>query len=602
MNTKFYCWLIFLSSIFSLSMAQIKRSIGINISSVEDYSTELVFTDAFKQSRSWISSNADGTGPWNTGVNVPLNVSGYPLQIPYNDGSNPPQIVKTLMLWDIGNAVPTGHYRLKVSGNGQVRLSFGASGTYNCPVDTLVNVTGGGIMLEILSSSVSSPISDIKFIYPDYVNTYEVQKYTNEFLDFLKDFQVIRFMDFTKTNGSAVAQWTDRTPANYYTQAKSTGASWESVIEIANLTKKDIWINIPHKANDLYIYQLATLLHSNLDSSIKVYLEYSNEVWNAAFPQHAECAQMAQSLGYTGPEWERAWKYTVKRSADVFKIFEDVFDNDSRLIKIIPTQATTNGWLSEQLISYFNNPLYNPHGVSANTLSIAPYFAGNVADQIVSDGVVNSITTAEIITRMQNSLTEAFSAMIAHKTVANYHGLDLICYEGGQHLVATGGNITNNTLTNKLISENLHPLMQDLYCQYFNFWYDTIGTLFCHYSSHSTYTQWGSWGIKINFQDINNPKYLGLKNCVFNHNISTREFTENSIISIYPNPSNGNFFLQLKEPEKAHIKIFDLTGRLVFQKLFTSHSILPIEFTSTGTYIINIQTKKINKTSKIIIQ
>ncbi|GCD78868.1 T9SS type A sorting domain-containing protein [Schleiferia thermophila] len=144
--------------------------------------------------------------------------------------------------------------------------------------------------------------------------------------------------------------------------------------------------------------------------------------------------------------------------------------------------------------------------------------------------------------------------------------------------------------------------MQDLYCQYFNFWYDTIGTLFCHYSSHSTYTQWGSWGIKINFQDINNPKYLGLKNCVLNHNISTREFTENSVISIYPNPSNGKFFLQLKEPEKAHIKIFDLTGRLVFQKLFTSHSILPIEFTSTGTYIINIQTKKINKTSKIIIQ
>ena len=43
--------------------AQITKPIGINISGVSDYATELSFTDAFKQCRKWISSNAAGGGP-----------------------------------------------------------------------------------------------------------------------------------------------------------------------------------------------------------------------------------------------------------------------------------------------------------------------------------------------------------------------------------------------------------------------------------------------------------------------------------------------------------------------------------------------------------
>ncbi|MBK6374693.1 MAG: hypothetical protein IPF67_16600 [Saprospiraceae bacterium] len=46
------------------------------------------------------------------------------------------------------------------------------------------------------------------------------------------------------------------------------------------MMKKDPWICIPHLADDEYIIQLAKYLNANLDPSLKLHLEYSNEeVW-----------------------------------------------------------------------------------------------------------------------------------------------------------------------------------------------------------------------------------------------------------------------------------------------------------------------------------
>ncbi|MEZ4950170.1 MAG: hypothetical protein R2784_12385 [Saprospiraceae bacterium] len=73
---------------------------------------------------------------------------------------------------------------------------------------------------------------------------------------------------------------------------------------------------------------------------------------NGAFQQNHDVANLASQLGYTGQPWELTWKYTAKRSADIFKIFEDVFGGEERLVKIIPTQAA-NPWLTNQICTYF---------------------------------------------------------------------------------------------------------------------------------------------------------------------------------------------------------------------------------------------------------
>lgn len=589
MKKTLFLFSLFLANFCAIS--QVIKPIGINIAGLTDYSTELVFTDAFKQSRKWTPSDADGGGAWDSGINVPLNAKGYPLEIPYNDGVNPPQSIKALMLWDIGAAVPQGMYRLKVEGNGKVRLHFGALGTYNCPIDTFVNVTSQ-VMLEIISSVAANPISDIKFIYPEYINNYQNQTFTTQFTDFLADFQLIRFMDFTNTNGSKVVSWTDRTPYNYYSQVQSNGTSWQYVIQLANETDKNIWINIPHKADDNYIQELATLLQNNLNPNIKVYLEYSNEIWNGAFQQFDDCAAFAESLGYTGPTWERAWKYTAKRSADIFKIFEDVFTNDERLVKIIPSQAA-NSWLTNQIMSYFEDPIYNPNQVKASAVTIAPYFAGNTANDIVTNGLVDVITIPEIIQSLQNTLAETYQWMSDNKAVADNHGLELICYEGGQHLVATGNNVNNTKLTELLIATNHDPAMQDLYCQYFDYWYDSIGTMFCHFSSHGTYSKWGSWGVKEDFQDINNPKYLALQNCVFKDNTTNtmdNQTTDNTI-AIYPNPASNFITIENKDTfsKDFEYNIYDILGRKLLQGTSVFGQKIIIDFVEKGYIIIEIK-------------
>ncbi len=574
----------FILSASSFVTAQDNRPIGINLAGVVDYSSELVFTDAFKQSRPWTPANADGSGPWDTEIEIPLNAKGFPVSIPYSDGVNPPQKVKSLMLWDIDGGRPDGDYRLIVEGTGTVSLNIGAAGTFTCPVDTIVTVNGG-VVLDILESDINDPINDIKFIYPDYVNTYQNHTFRADFLDFLEDFQVIRFMDWLRTNNSTVASWEERSEYDYYTQALNSGVSWEYIIELANLTNKDIWINIPHLADDDYIEQLAQLLHNELNANIKIYLEYSNEVWNAMFTQSQDATSLGTALGYTGQPWEISWKYTAKRSADIFHIFENVFTDPSRLIKTIPSQAA-NSWLSNQLVTYFNDPAYNPHNVTADAIAIAPYFAGNVANDIVDENLVDDITVEEIVQRMENSLGEALQFMTDSRQVADNNGLELICYEAGQHLVATGANVDIDELTEKLIQANHHPDLQDVYCRYLDNWYDSVGTLMAHFSSHGTYSKWGSWGVKETMNDLNNPKYLALQNCVFSdNNLLLDELYSSIVLGLYPNPAESQLFL----PGELHGKeysIYDLTGQLI-EKGMVDHSV-DVTKLHPGVYILNI--------------
>ena len=506
--------LFYFFSIPLLILAQIEKPIGTNLNGVTDYSTELVFVDAFKQSRNWIAHNEASGSPWSSDVEIDYDENGYPLQIPFNNGIDPPQRVRALMLWALPDeGFPTGEARLIVEGKGRVRLRNSASGTFETPIDTYVSITPGtGVELIIEESDVNDHINDIKFILPGYGETYQEQTFTDEFLTFLEDFQVIRFMDWLRTNNSEVETWEDRTSKDRFSQAVGSGVAWEYIVELANTTKKDIWICIPHLADDNYITKTAELIQNTLNADINVYLEYSNEVWNNGFRQANASWELGEAAGLG--EYHAGWKWTSKRSADLFYLFEQVFTNDERLIKIIPSQAAYIG-RTEHLIDYFNDPALNPYGIEADAVAIAPYFAGQVANNIVTEDLVETITIKEIVDRMGASLSRSYEWIEGTNQLAKDNNLQLIAYEGGQHLVATGSNVNIAELTEKLIAANTHPDLQAYYCEYFDFWYENVGGMFAHFSSHGQYGRNGSWGVKQHMNDFNNPKYLALQNCVF---------------------------------------------------------------------------------------
>ncbi len=572
------------------------KAIGTNISSVADWSPEILFVDVFKTARPWISF--DEGGEWNSGVEVALRPDGYPLQIPYNDGTNPPQYVRTLLLWSGDGTYPSGDYRLIVSGTGTVQLSGSAEGQFSCPTDQTISVdnTGGGIIFEILSSDPDDPVHDIKLIEPGSHDSYQTEPFFPEMLDFLSDFETIRFMDLMETNFSPVRLWTDRTPISYYSYAVKSGVPYEYLIALANKTQKNPWICIPEQADDDFVRQMAELLKTSLDPDLDIYVEYTNEAWNSIFSANAHVIQMGAMLGYSGQPWAQGWKYYAKRSADIHHIFEGVFGDDDRIINVVSAQAA-NAWLCNYILDSYKDSLYNPHQIQADVLAIAPYFGGGLADRLGDLGLAKDISVDAILDSLEYlALHESFDRMDEAKDVADQHGVELIAYEGGQHLVSYSYRHLPEYI-NKLAEVNRHTRMQDLYCQYFDHWYNTVrGGLFCHFSSHGRYTQYGYWGVKEHMWDSLAPKYLALKNCVFEPVVSIVDpvFAEQQF-RVYPNPALHTLTIATDRPEGYDIRLYNMLGQQVdgttARKQADQKIILDVRNLPEGLYLLEIESK-----------
>lgn len=590
MRTLNYLLLFFFIGLGINGISQVTRPIGTNLTAIRDYSPEFVFVDAFKQSRAWIPHELTAGAPWSSNIAVPLGPNGYPLEIPYDDGVNPPQALRTLLFFgDLDGIYPSGNYRLIVEGSGVVKLESGASGSYTCPIDTLINVSNtGGVFIDIIESSVSDPISKINFVMPGFHTSYLSEPFHPKFLDFIQDFQVIRFMDWMATNHSENEDWSDRNSPTYYTQTLDNGVAPEILIDLCNRELKDPWICIPHAATDDYMIQMANLLLNNLDTSLTIHIEYSNEVWNSIFDQNQYSIDMGTNLGYSGNPWDISQKYYAKRTADMFHIFDSVFVGTDRVVKVISSQAA-NSWLSNQILTYFNDPLYNPHQTTAHSLGIAPYFGG-IADEIGDAGFANSCTVSQILDSMEANLPLTFQWMQENKVVADNYNLDLVAYEGGQHLVAGYLYHSNQAFVDKLIEANRHTRMTDLYCEYFNYWYDSVSpTLFCNFSSLQIPNKWGSWGVKEHFDDTLAPKYIGLQDCVFEYNTSSLSIEEElevrEVIQVFPNPTNSTVTVRFKDNQiENHLRIYTLQGRLIFSERVTNNQEIDLEMVESGVY------------------
>ncbi len=242
----------------------------------------------------------------------------------------------------------------------------------------------------------------------------------------------LRFMDWVITNGSAVTSWSQRIPktANHYygdntvpllnsdgsSAGNGYGVAYEWQIDLCNRIGADIWVTIPHAANADYQTQLANLLYNNLNSNLKIYVEYSNECWNWGFYQTTYCDEQSTAVGIrdldVGEYCEPWWKYKVYASVRLFERFENVFGVDSpRLVKVIGGQVGYN-WggydYNHQIIgelACLNNSTINPNGITCDAWGAAPYWGtsvGNIADMM----------------------------LWAHNSLVGT-GIKLICYEGG---------------------------------------------------------------------------------------------------------------------------------------------------------------------------
>ncbi|HEV2673823.1 MAG TPA: PA14 domain-containing protein [Aliidongia sp.] len=185
-------------------------------------------------------------------------------------------------------------------------------------------------------------------------------------------FTVIRLMDYLATDANNQRHWADRvTPlvaSQYQTQPgygwQGKGAAWEYGIELANETGKDLWINVPLQVDDDYVTRLAQLLRYGgdgtnpyasaqaapvfppLNANLRVYVEYSNELWNSAFIMNQQNVTLALSavaaggspLNYDGATDSRVLgqRRAAERTKEISDLFRTVWGDAGMMTRIRP--------------------------------------------------------------------------------------------------------------------------------------------------------------------------------------------------------------------------------------------------------------------------
>ncbi|HKU36889.1 MAG TPA: hypothetical protein VJR89_02045 [Polyangiales bacterium] len=308
-----------------------------------------------------------------------------------------------------------------------------------------------------------------------------------ELLNDLAPYRVLRFMDWNLTNESknAQADWSTRL-AKTADQKDNVALEWQ--IDLCNRAKKDYWVTVPHEAKPEYWQKLAQLIHDTLDPSLRVYVEWSNEVWNGQFPQRAFAQQQGNALKLEGSD--KAAAYYVYASVRMFEAFEGVFGKDSpRLVKVLAGQAAYEGPCQNHVKALANKTI-NPNGIKADAYAIAPYFKG---------GTVAALKAA---------IPEQASWIAANQKCASSAGLPLIAYEGGSDSYGDDSGMACKALQRD-------AGMAGVYTEFLNtLTASKLSGPFVHYT-HSG----DCWGLKQRTTDAtaNAPKYRAVMEWVAAH-------------------------------------------------------------------------------------
>jgi len=356
-----------------------------------------------------------------------------------------------------------------------------------------IDTTKGGTFLALRKTNPANHIRNIHVIMPGFEKTYKSEPYYPPFLQRWQELNTFRFMDWMHTNGSKQKDWSDR-PTIAYCNCTERGMPVEVMVDLCNKLKINAWFCMPHRATDDYIENFAKLVKQLLDPSLKIYIEYSNEVWNGIFEQNHYAQDKARELGI-GPKdrpWEGAGMYHGQRSLEIFKIWEKIFGGRERLVRVIAWQASGGEYWSDKILLGKNDT-----GKNADALAIAPYITMCIGPKTKpSSDEISKWTVDQVLDFAEtNALPASIKWMKTQKKVADKYGIKLVCYEAGQHLVGVGGGENNEPMTKLFQAANRHPRMGAIYTKYLDAWRDAGGDLMCIFSSTGAWSKWGSWGL-----------------------------------------------------------------------------------------------------------
>jgi len=456
--------------------------LGINLGGVTYYSSEIVFVDLFKHSQPF-KSQAPGK-KYGQGGPLDLTDDGYLRSLAPGG-----QFADSIILSRPKLGYPAGTYSCIYDGSGRIDFAYGltvqqrSAGLIKVHVRSDQNL----LSLRITKTDLADPVRNIRFIMPGFEETYSCQPFHPAFLKRWQDFKVLRFMDWQRTNNSKQVHFSDRPTPRFQTQGGPNGVALEYMIQLANTLDADPWFCMPHQATDDYIRRFAQIVKKHLKPDLKIYIEYSNECWNAIFAQARYCRDRGKQLNLSDNDYQAQLRYYSRRAVQIFKIWRQVFGSTRRLVRVLAAQSA-NPWTSNQILDFEDAYKH------ADVLAIAPYFGYKLGDPKTQYEVAR-MSVDQILDRCRGFIEENEKIIARQAEIAARHGLKLVAYEGGQHLVGYGGAENNKQLEELFHAANRHPRMKQLYLKYLDGWKRCGGTLLVAFSSMGRYTKWGSWGL-----------------------------------------------------------------------------------------------------------
>jgi len=518
--------------------------LGIGIGGARDYDQLRLFADIMKTARPWYKSGY---------------YTGTTKEYANHDANYWPTEDAECVLFDTDQM--NGYY--SVSFTGQATIKFGYSTpslknqVYN-PVTnkttaTIIDTNSGRHALYITftntkltpTSATNTGVKDVKIMRPltpgNTLSYPETDLFTNESQSYISKFQVIRFMDYLSVNSSDVVNWTGRTLPTRCSQAgvnlamEVRGGCYEYMIQFGNITGKDVWLNIHHKATDDYITKLAQMfkygsdgvnpytskqanpVYPPLNSNLKLYVEWSNEIWNSQFVQtnenrdlaKAEVAAGGSPLNFDGDsgEWTCAWRRTGKKAKEMSEIFRSVFGDSAMMTRIRPVyewqqkngQNEGNEALSF-LARYYGNSMYvsNPHSI--------PYwfYGGGGSSYYQASNSAVDLSIDNIWTRSQFDVKTWEPALKSDADLCYAFGLKRIAYEGGPGLDDPTSGTDSLKAALKVIKDAavLDPRMLQAMKDHQEMWDQYGGDLNVYYQAVGDH----QWGFTNNIFDLSTYK------------------------------------------------------------------------------------------------
>jgi len=553
-----------------------KIDIGINISGVFDYSTEVPFANVMKMSRPWYTKGVnDPSYAFATNYEDALtyDADGYPTHIP-QVVTGEPLLQDVATIWDGMDAWPTGKYTLLWDGTGDFTVWGSMSNLIKVNTNRyefdVTNPVGGVLEIRMILSDASDPIQNMRLLLPGTESTYQAQPFNQEWLDGLAPFSTVRFMDWGHTNNwgqtdagwdnPTLATWSERAQLDYYTYSSRKGVPYEVMIQLINHLDVDGWVCIPHRASNDYIMQMANMFRDQVEPERQLYVEYSNEIWNWIFGQTHwlnEYGCVSQNIS-----WPEGLVPYIQNALD---LWSGSFTNEmDRITRVVGVQT---GWLdvSERIC-------YNMAPNSIDAISPTFYFGFEEQDEITLDNLGSNATVTDVANFARAGMDDNFGWMQDMKTISDSLNLPLAFYEGGQHLTPTPFGVMP-TYATALLDVQTDPVMYDMYTE----WIDSVRTLnttdepmlLCHFVFASKQSpQYGSWGLlERSDQDTSimaAPKYqafIEADGCDDFINSSSDLFLEVDALTLYPNPTTGFFKIEGVTSLYA-IQVLDVLGNV----------------------------------------